>query len=43
MRAVLGEPELRNPKAKGQDPKKYFNDRFVRELQIGGFIDTLYR
>jgi NitT/TauT family transport system substrate-binding protein len=43
MRAVLEELESRNPKAKGQDPKKYFDDRFVRELQASGFIDGLYR
>ena len=43
MRAVLEELELRNPKAKGQDPKKFFDDRFVRELQTSGFIDGLYR
>jgi hypothetical protein len=36
-RAVLEELELRNPKAKGQDPKKFFDDRFVRELQSSGF------
>ena len=43
MRAVLEELELRNPKAKGQDPKKFFDDRFVRELQSSGFIEGLYR
>jgi len=43
MRAVLEELETRNPKAKGQDPKKFFDDRFVRELQASGFIDGLYR
>ena len=43
MRAVLEELETRNPKAKGQDPRKYFDDRFVRELQSSGFIDGLYR
>ena len=43
MRAVLEELALRNPKAKGQDPKRYFDDRFVRELQSSGFIDALYR
>lgn len=43
MRAVLDELALRNPKAKGQDSKKFFDDRFVRELQAGGFIDALYR
>jgi hypothetical protein len=40
---VLEELELRNPKAKGQDPKRFFDDRFVRELQSSGFIDALYR
>jgi NitT/TauT family transport system substrate-binding protein len=43
MRAVLEELELRNPKAKGQDPKRFFDDRFVRDLQSSGFIDALYR
>jgi hypothetical protein len=43
MRAVLEELESRSPKAKGQDPKKFFDDRFVRELQASGFIDGLYR
>jgi hypothetical protein len=43
IRAVLEELESRNPKAKGQDPKKFFDDRFVRELQSSGFIDSLYQ
>lgn len=43
MKAVLEELETRNPKAKGQDPRKFFDDRFVRELQASGFIDALYR
>ena len=43
IRAVLDELETRNPKAKGQDPKRFFDDRFVRELQTSGFIDALYR
>jgi hypothetical protein len=43
IRAVLDELESRNPKAKGQDPKRFFDDRFVRELQSSGFIDELYR
>ena len=43
MRAVLEELESRNPKAKGQDPRRFFDDRFVRELQTSGFIDALYR
>jgi NitT/TauT family transport system substrate-binding protein len=43
IRPVLEELEPRNPKAKGQDPKRFFDDRFVRELQSNGFIDALYR
>lgn len=43
MRPVLEELALRNPKAKGQDPRKFFDDSFVRELQAKGFIDNLYR
>jgi NitT/TauT family transport system substrate-binding protein len=43
IRPVLDELEPRNPKAKGQDPRRFFDDRFVRELQANGFIDGLYR
>ena len=43
IRLVLDELEPRNPKAKGQDPRRFFDDRFVRELQSSGFIDALYR
>ena len=43
IKAVLEELEPRSPKAKGQDPKRFFDDRFVRELQTNGFIDALYR
>ena len=43
IEAVLEELEPRSPKAKGQDPKRFFDDRFVRELQANGFIDALYR
>lgn len=43
IRPVLEELASRNPKAKDQDPKKFFDDSFVRELQANGFIDSLYR
>jgi len=33
----------RNPKAKDQDPKRFFDDSFVRQLETSGFIDNLYR
>jgi len=43
LRAVLEELASRNPKAKEADPKKFFDDSFVRQLQSSGFIDGLYR
>jgi hypothetical protein len=43
VRSVLDELGARNPKARDQDPRKFFDDRFVRELETSGFIDSLYR
>ena len=43
VRAVLDELAPRNPKASSEDPKKFFNDSFVRQLQSSGFIDGLYK
>lgn len=43
VRSVLEEPTDRDPKAKDLDPNKFFDDRFVRQLQTGDFIDALYR
>jgi NitT/TauT family transport system substrate-binding protein len=43
VRAVLDELAPRNPKAQNEDPKRFFNDSFVRQLQSSGFIDGLYR
>ena len=43
VRAVLEELEERNPKAKDLDPNKFFDDRFVRELQAKDSIEALYR
>jgi NitT/TauT family transport system substrate-binding protein len=43
VKAVLDELASRNPKAKDQDPKKFFDDSFVRQLETSGFIDALYR
>jgi NitT/TauT family transport system substrate-binding protein len=43
VRSVLEELTDRNPKAKDLDPNKFFDDRFVRQLQAENFIDTLYR
>ncbi len=43
VRSVLDELTDRNPKAKDLDPNKFFDDRFVRQLQAENFIDPLYR
>lgn len=43
LRGVLDELAQRNPKAKEMDPKKFFDDSFVRQMQSSGFIDALYR
>lgn len=43
FQSVLDELAERNPKAKGQDPKKFYDDSIVRELEKSGFIDSLYR
>jgi NitT/TauT family transport system substrate-binding protein len=43
VRSVLDELSERNPKGREQDPRKFFEDRFMRELQTSGFIDSLYR
>ena len=43
LRGVLEELAQRNPKAKEMDPKRFFDDSFVRQMQSSGFIDGLYR
>ncbi len=43
MKTVLEELAGRNPKAKEMDPRKFFDDSFVRQMQSSGFIDGLYR
>ena len=43
VRSVLDELSERSPKAKEQDPGKFFDDRFIRQLQASDFIDALYR
>jgi ABC-type nitrate/sulfonate/bicarbonate transport system substrate-binding protein len=43
VKAVLEELAGRNPKAKEADPKKFYDDSFVRQMQSSGFIDALYR
>jgi NitT/TauT family transport system substrate-binding protein len=43
FRSVVNELAQVNPKAKGQDPKRFYDDGILRELDKAGFIDTLYR
>jgi NitT/TauT family transport system substrate-binding protein len=43
VRSVLEELAERNPKAKDLDPNRFFDDRFVRQLQASDFIESLYR
>lgn len=43
MKSVLDDLAPRIPKAKDADPKKFFDDTFVRQMQSSGFIDALYR
>lgn len=43
MKSVLDDLAARIPKAKDADPKKFFDDTFVRQMQASGFIDALYQ
>lgn len=43
FRAVIDELAQVNPKAKGQDPRKFYDDSIVQELDKNGFISALYR
>jgi len=43
FRTVLEELAEVNPKAKGQDPRKFFDDSILRELEKSGFINALNR
>ena len=33
----------RDPSARGADPRRFYDNRIVEELQRSGFIDALYR
>ena len=43
LKPVLEELAARNPKAREVDPRRFFDDSFVRQMQASGFIDALYR
>ena len=42
FRTVLEELAEVNPKAKGQEPRKFYDDSILRELEKSGFIDKAY-
>jgi NitT/TauT family transport system substrate-binding protein len=43
FRAVIDELGQVNPKAKGQDPKRFYDDSILQELDKSGFVNALYR
>jgi ABC-type nitrate/sulfonate/bicarbonate transport system substrate-binding protein len=43
FRAVLEELAQVNPKAKGQEPKRFYDDSILQELDKSGFINALYK
>jgi hypothetical protein len=40
---VVDELAQVNPKAKGQDPKKFYDDSILKELDESGFSNALSR
>jgi NitT/TauT family transport system substrate-binding protein len=43
FRSVVDELSQVNPKAKGQDPRRFYDDTILQELDKSGFINALYR
>jgi ABC-type nitrate/sulfonate/bicarbonate transport system substrate-binding protein len=43
FRSVVDELSHVNPKAKGQDPRRFYDDAILQELDKSGFISALYR
>lgn len=42
VQEVLNQAAARNPKAKGANPERFYDDRFVRELEASGFYKQLW-
>ena len=42
VEAILEDLAKTNPKAKGADPKRFVEPRFLKELEDGGFVTQLY-
>lgn len=43
FRSVIEELAHLNPKAKGQEPRRFYDDAILQELDKNGFINALYR
>jgi hypothetical protein len=43
VETVLGYVEKDNPKAKTADPKSFYDDSLLREIEQSGFVKTLYQ
>jgi ABC-type nitrate/sulfonate/bicarbonate transport system substrate-binding protein len=43
VETVLGLVEKDNPKAKSADPKSFYDDSLLREIEQSGFVTTLYQ
>jgi len=43
IQPVLEEIAIRNPKAINQEPRNFFDDSFVRQLEASRFIESLYK
>ena len=43
FRTVVDELSMVNPKAKGQDPKRFYDDSILQELDKSGFISSVNR
>jgi hypothetical protein len=43
FRSVVDELAQVNPKAKGQDPKRFYDDSIIQELEKSGFVSGLHR
>ena len=43
VETVLGFIEKDNPKAKGADPKSFYDDSLLREIEQSGFVKPLYQ
>jgi hypothetical protein len=43
VETILDDLAKTNPKAKGADPKRFVEPRFLKELEDSGFVAQLYR